>query len=118
MVVKSNQGEIVAKEIETFIKSLRPELNPQAIFHENYVRRGTIFEIGEVGILLNQDAIKALIDTTIDMLRSLSIRQAKSYMYVDDIVIDYNSSKQMMRIKRNPDQISSSPVLHPTLYGS
>lgn len=116
MLIKENQGQSVAQEVESFIKGLNPELNPKAIFHTNYVRKGTIFEIGEVGILLNEDAVRSLIDATLDILRNLSIRQAKSYMYVDDIVVDYNNSNQMMRIKRAPDQMSSQPEDHFATY--
>jgi len=107
MVIQDNQGEAVAQAVEEFIISLNSELSPKAIFHPNYVRQGTIFEIGEAGILLNNDAILSLVDTTLDMLRNLSIRQAKSYMYVDKVVVDYNNSNQMMRIKRTPEQIAT-----------
>lgn len=111
MIIKDNQGETVAKAVEDFIKSLKNNSNlmPEATFHPNYVRKGTIFEVGEAGILLNEDAMKVLIETTLDMLRDLSIRQAKAYMYVDELVVDYNNSNQMMRIKRTSDQISPQP---------
>jgi len=109
MIIKDNQGEAIAKIIGEFIQALNPSLNSKATFHPNYVRKGTIFDIGEVGILLNQDAIQALVDTTLEMVKNLSIRQAKSYMYVDEVVVDYNNSSQMMRIKRTPDQISIKP---------
>ncbi|WP_119342628.1 type I-Fv CRISPR-associated protein Cas7fv [Facilibium subflavum] len=107
MVIEDNQGESIAQKVESFIKTLNPERNPKAVFHPNYVRKGTIFEVGEVGILLNSDAVRSLIDVTLEMLHNLSIRQAKAYMYVDKIEVDYNNSNQMMRIKRTPDQISS-----------
>ena len=116
MVIKDGQGEVLAKEIEGFIKSLNSELNPKASFHTNYVRKGTIFEVGEAGILLNEDAVQALIETTLEMLGNLSIRQAKSYMYVDEIVVDYNDSNQMMRIKRTPEQIALQPESHFATY--
>lgn len=116
MVIKDNQGHDVAQAIEDYIKRLNPELNPKAIFHPNYVRKGTIFEIGEAGILLNEDAIRILIETTLDMLRNLSIRQAKAYMYVDELVADYNDSNQMMRIKRAPVQTSPQPGDHFSTY--
>lgn len=116
MVIKDNQGETVAKAVEDFIKSLNPELNPKAVFHPNYVRKGTIFEVGEAGILLNEDAVQSLIDTSLEMLRNLSIRQAKAYMYVDELVVDFNDSNQMMRIKRSPDQIMSQPREHFATY--
>ena len=57
-----------------------------------------------------------LIETTLNMIRNLSIRQAKSYMYVDDLVADYNNSSQMMRVKRTPDQISLHPQGHFATY--
>tara|TARA_R110002124_G_scaffold122423_2_gene281011 strand:- start:6392 stop:7336 length:945 start_codon:yes stop_codon:yes gene_type:complete len=116
MVILDNQGDVVAQAVEDFIKSLNPEMNPKANFHPNYVRKGTIFEIGEAGILLNEDAMHILIETTLNMIRNLSIRQAKSYMYVDDLVADYNNSSQMMRVKRTPDQISLHPQGHFATY--
>jgi len=109
MKINDNQGEAVAQAVEEFIQSLNPGLSPQAQFHTDYFRKGSIFEICEVGILLNQDAMQALVDKSIEMIKNLSIRQAKSYMYVDEVVTDFNNSNQMMRIKRSPDQISREP---------
>jgi hypothetical protein len=106
MVIKTGQGEEIAQAVQEYIQSLNPNLNPQATFHENYVRGGTIFEEGENGILLNDDAVKALIEYTLQMITELSIRQAKSYMYVDEILVDYNDSHKMMRIKRSEGDIS------------
>lgn len=116
MIIKEDQGEAVAKEVENFIKFLNPKGNPKAIFHERYVRKGTIFEIGETGILLNQDAIQILIEETINRIKNLSIRQAKSYMYVDDVTIDYNDSNKMMRIKRSPEDIDQTPKSDYAVY--
>ncbi len=110
MQIKEGQGEEVAKNIEGFIQQLAPELKPKAAFHQNYVRKGTIFDEGENGILLNQDAIKALVLFTLNLIRELSIRQAKSYMYVDELTVDYNDSNKMMRIKRDESDISSQPI--------
>tara|TARA_R110001599_G_scaffold43846_6_gene131059 strand:+ start:5265 stop:6221 length:957 start_codon:yes stop_codon:yes gene_type:complete len=109
MGIKAGQGKSVAQAVQDFIQSLNPKLKPVATFHENYVRRGTIFEEGEVGILLNQDAIQVLVDSTIELIGELSIRQAKSYMYVDDVLVDYNDSNKMMRIKRDENSISVTP---------
>ncbi len=106
MEIKESQGDEVAGTINQYIQSLNSELSPQAIFHPNYVRKGTIFEEGEVGILLNDDAMKALIEHTLDKIRNLSIRQAKSYMYVDEVIVDYNDSPKMMRIKNDEGAIS------------
>jgi len=109
MSIKAGQGEEVAKAVQDFIQSLNEARNPVATFHKNYVRRGTIFEEGEVGILLNQDAIQSLLECTIDLIGDLSIRQAKSYMYVDDVVVDYNDSNKMMRIKQEENSVSEVP---------
>ena len=109
MIIKEGQGEKVAELVQQYIQSLNPALTPQATFHENYVRNGTIFEEGENGIMLNQDAIQILVDETIRKIQELSIRQAKAYMYVDNVEVDYNDSTKMMRIKRNPEQINSHP---------
>lgn len=109
MVIKDNQGEAVAQQVQSFIQSLAPNRNPKATFHSNYVRKGTIYEQGEVGILLDQDAIDILVQTTLEMIHNLSIRQAKGYVYVDSLEVDYNDSNKMMRIKRNPDEVSSQP---------
>ena len=43
------------------------------------------------------------------MLRNLSIRQAKGYMYVDDLEVDYNDSTKMMRFKNtNAESVNPS----------
>jgi hypothetical protein len=109
MQIKQGQGEEVAKLIQDFIQSLNPALSPKAIFHENYVRKGTIFEEGENGILLNEDAIQILVEHTLSLISELSIRQAKSYMYVDELLVDFNDSSKMMRIKRDESEISPEP---------
>tara|TARA_R110001592_G_scaffold347466_2_gene641007 strand:+ start:2809 stop:3756 length:948 start_codon:yes stop_codon:yes gene_type:complete len=105
MVIKEGQGEEVAASVQAFIQSLNTGLKPIATFHNNYVRRGTIFEEGECGILLNDEAVQALIEETLSRLSDLSIRQAKGYMYIDQITVDYNDSNKMMRIKRNESEI-------------
>lgn len=109
MVIKEGQGEEVAEAVQSFIKTLNPSLNPVAAFHSNYVRKGTIFEEGECGILLNDDAVKALVEQTLSRIAELSIRQAKGYMYVDEITVDYNDSHKMMRIKRDESEIVTEP---------
>lgn len=116
MIIKDNEGEKVANEIEKFIKNLDPSRNPKAIFHENYVRSGTIFEEGEVGILLDNEAIDILAKETLRMIQDLSIKQAKGYMYVDSVEVDYNDSNKMMRIKRDKNSITSEPKTNYASY--
>jgi len=110
MEIKSGEGEEVAKLIEEYIASLDTKgRSPKATFHENCVRNGTIFEEGENGVLLNDDAVAILIEETLRMISELSIRQAKSYMYVDEMIVDYNDSSQMMRVKHEDDSVNSRP---------
>ena len=118
MTINEGQGEPIATEISDFIRTLNSNasLSPQAIFHINYVRKGTIFEEGEVGILLNNDAIDVLVSYMLERLDDLSIRQAKGYMYVDKITVDYNDSNKMMRIKRDPSSISQTQELPYATY--
>lgn len=104
MVIKAGDGDKIAQTIQAFIKTLAPQREPKASFHTNYVRKGTIFQEGEVGILLDNTAIDILVCETLSMLKDLNIKQAKGYMYVEEIDVDYNDSNKMMRIKRNPDQ--------------
>ena len=111
MEIKEGEGEEVAKLVESYIQSLDSTRTPKATFHKNCVRNGTIFEEGENGILLNDDAVAILIDETLRKLGDLSIRQAKSYMYVDEVMVDYNNSSKMMRIKNDEGSIT------PTLKG-
>ena len=118
MIIKEGEGEKVAESVQDYIKSLDPTRNPKAVFNKNYVRAGTIFEEGEVGILLDNEAIDILIHETIRMISELSIRQAKGYMYVEEVTVDYNDSHKMMRIKRDPNQISETPNTNYAVYFS
>jgi hypothetical protein len=109
MVVKDGEGEKIAEAVQAFIKGLDPTRTPKAVFHPNYVRGGSIFEEGEVGILLDNEAVDILIKEALRMINELSIRQAKGYMYVDTVLADYNDSHKMMRIKRNESEIAEEP---------
>ncbi|MBK6618198.1 MAG: hypothetical protein IPG31_07470 [Nitrosomonas sp.] len=116
MTIKEGEGEKIAEAVQNFIKSLDSARNPKAIFNKNYVRGGTIFEEGEVGILLDNEAIDILIQETLRMIDELSIRQAKGYMYADSVLVDYNDSHKMMRIKRSESDISETPEANYAVY--
>lgn len=116
MLIKEGEGEKIAETVQKFIKSLDPTKEPKAIFHKNYVRNGTIFNEGEVGILLDNTAIDILVKETLTMLEELVIKQAKGYMCVDTIEVDYNDSHKMMRIKRHPDQVNPEPQVDYAIY--
>lgn len=115
MIIKDNQGEAVAQQVQDFIQSLDPSRSPKATFHANYVRLGTIYEQGEAGILLDDTAIDILVKTTLEMIQELVIRQAKGYMYVDCVEVDYNDSNKMMRIKRH-GETSPTPTTNYAVY--
>lgn len=116
MIIKDNQGYEIAQKVQDFIQSLDPSRTPKATFHANYVRKGTIYEQGEVGILLDDVAIDILVQTTLDLIGELFIRQAKGYMYVDELSVDYNDSNKMMRIKRTPEQANPQKMSDYAVY--
>lgn len=104
-----NKGMIpeLTSAIEGYLNDLNldKKLNPKAVYHSNYVRRGSVFSEGEEGILLNSDAISLLVEESLTRLKNLIIRQAKGYLYVDELKVDYNDSNMAMRIKRDADSI-------------
>lgn len=116
MIIKEGEGEKIAETVQAFIQQLDPSRQPKAIFDANYVRKGTIFEEGEVGILLDNTAIDILVNETLNLLRELSIKQAKGYMYVESVEVDYNDSNKMMRIKRSPEQANLEPQMDYAVY--
>ncbi len=116
MIIKEGEGEKIAETVQAFIQQLDASRQPKAVFHANYVRKGTIFEEGEVGILLDNTAIDILVNETLNLLRELSIKQAKGYMYVESVDVDYNDSNKMMRIKRSPEQANLEPQMDYAVY--
>jgi hypothetical protein len=116
MIVDEKGGLSIADKIVQFIKTIDDTKNPQAIFHKNYVRNGTIFNNGEAGILLNQDAISILVEFMLESIKRLTIRQGKGYMTVTDILVDYNNSGKMMRIKKDENLINQEPVGEYAIY--
>lgn len=90
-----------AKELATKLKTFLAALSdsdknhqPEVIYNKNFVRRGSIYSGGESGLLLNEDAIDVCVNQMLNLLEGLVIRQAKGYMYVDSIELDYNNSEK------------------------
>ena len=111
MINSHKEGKEIAEKITSFINEFGHTDKAFADYHENYVRQGAIFDIGEEGILLNDEAIDILVNETLERIKDLSIRQAKGYMYVDSVDVDYNdgsSGKDMFRIKDKIDSICES----------
>lgn len=118
LVISNNtEGEKLAKEITDFLNDFSIENNesPKAEYG-NYVRLGTIYEEPEVGILLNQSAIKILVSLMIELIKDLSINQAKGWMSVDSVKIDYNDSNKMMRIVKTPNDIEEDLINDFAIY--
>lgn len=103
------EGKEIACQLKEYLSEISGKKDVEVTYHNNYVRRGTIYDEGEAGVLLNDAAIDVLVNETLDLIKNLSIRQAKGYMYVDDIEVDYNDGvgKNMMRIKHSPEQVHS-----------
>lgn len=108
MIVNNHQeGREVAEAITSYLQKLSGKNLAQATYHENYVRCGSIYAEGEQGVLLNDQAIDVLVNETLSLIRDLTIRQGKGYLYVDEIEVDYNDGigKNMMRIKHSREKI-------------
>lgn len=102
-ITTNKEGEKLAKKIEEYISSLdHADGDIKAEYSSNWIRKGTIFADGQKGILLNEKAVDTLIKQMLSMIETLSFTQAKGYMNVDSLEVDYNdftSAKQMFRIK-------------------
>ncbi|QER40124.1 hypothetical protein F2A31_10530 [Acinetobacter suaedae] len=115
---KDNTGDKIAQRIQDFIKSLDPSREPKAIFNEKYARKGSIYKEYEAGVLLDNTAIDILVNEMLKMLEELVIKQAKGYMCVDTVEVDYNDSHKMMRIKQPKlqGQVNSEPLTDYAIY--
>lgn len=101
------EGEKLAKELTDFIKSLDPSYKGEVLAeYGSYSRIGSIYNEAEVGILLNDSAIDILVKLMLEMLENLSFTQAKNWMSVDKLTVDYNDSNSMFRILKSLDSIS------------
>jgi len=115
----TDEGVELAQKLTEFLHAFEGCSNAaEAVYHKNYVRVGSIYHYGEAGILLNDEAINILVQQTKSLLENLTIRQAKGYMYVDQVEVDYNdgsSGRDMMRLKSgnsspNPDKKSKYAI--------
>lgn len=76
-------------------------MNPVAEYNECWVRDGSLMAIGEAGILLNNDALFILVKYFEKLLISLFIHQARGWMQIDDLKMDFNDSGKRFRMKPN-----------------
>lgn len=98
----------LAKDITEMLDYIKEDenLSPNANFESCYVRKGSFLDVGEAGILLNGDACYILVNYLIDNIRNLYIHQAKSWLRVDQVLVDYNDSKKPFRIKGSESDIN------------
>lgn len=86
--------------IEGFLRELDETLDPKVTYHDKYMRIGSVYrEQTQAGLLLNDDAIKIIVNETIKRLEDFSFRQAQGYMVAQELTVDYNNSNQTLRIK-------------------
>lgn len=90
-VVSEAQGQLLAEHVSQFLQDLSGNPEAKAEFLTNARRHGSFSKVGEAGLLLNQAALGALVEETLDLIRNLYIRQSKGYLRVDEVVVDYNS---------------------------
>jgi len=109
-ITTNKEGEQLAIKIENYIKSLdNSNKEVRATYNEKYVRVGTIFADGQKGILLNDAGIDVLVKKLLSMLEALAFNQAKGFMFVDSVKVDYNnfsSPNQMFRLIKNESNIN------------
>ncbi|WP_434353402.1 type I-Fv CRISPR-associated protein Cas7fv [Psychrobacter sp. HD31] len=112
IITTDKEGKELATKLESYIKSLEfAKGEIKAEYHKNWKRKGTIFAEGQKGILLNGNAINALVQQMISMIENLGFNQAKGFMYVENVEVDYNdfsNPKDMFRIKTGNHQTNTT----------
>ena len=91
-------GQALAQNITAYLQALAPAgLQPAARFVTKAVRAGAVHQLGEAGILLNDDALRLLCAEVTELLQTLYIRQGKGYVQMQSLVVDYNDSGRVFR---------------------
>lgn len=108
LVLKNEkEGIELAKELTNFIASLDPSVSSSVnVEYGDFVRVGTIYDEPEKGLLLNEAAVSILVDLMLEMIEDLSIKQAKGWLSVSSMEVDYNDSSSMMRIIKDPQAVT------------
>lgn len=91
-------GHALAEKITAYLQALSPAgLQPAARFVKKAVRVGAVQQLGEAGILLNDDALRLLCAEVTELLQNLYIRQGKGYVQMQSVLVDYNTSGKVFR---------------------
>lgn len=97
------KGHEVAAHITQFLTDLAPHgLAPKAEFIKKAVRIGSVSQVGDAGVLLNDDAIRVVVSQVRELIGSLCIRQGKGYLQVTDVVVDHNNGSRVFRCEGDP----------------
>lgn len=120
LVLKNDKsGEELAKELSDFIASLDTVNGSKVnVEYGDFIRVGSIYNEPEKGLLLNEDAVSILVELMIEMIEELSIKQAKGWLSVSSFDIDYNDSKSMMRIIKDPQSVETEKDTEYAVYYS
>lgn len=111
--VSIGTGTALAQDITAYLQALAPAgLKPAARFVKKAVRMGAVNQLGEAGIVLNDDALRLLCAEVTELLQTLYIRQGKGYLQMQSVLVDYNASGKVFRAEggnkavaeSNPDQ--------------
>lgn len=97
------RGQLVAAGISEFLTDIaKPGQTPEARFVKKTQRIGAVVKVGDAGILLNDDALRVVIDQVVELISGLYIRQGKGYLQVTDVLVDYNDSNRAFRCETDP----------------
>lgn len=97
------KGNAVAERITQFLTDIAKDGQvPEARFVRKVVRVGSVSQSGDAGILLNDDALRVVIDQIKDLIESLYIRQGKGFLQVVDVLVDYNDGNRVFRAESDP----------------
>lgn len=102
--IDENGVKQIAEDISSVLKETSSDLGlnlePLAEYDQCWVRDGSLMDIGEAGILLNNDAVLVLVKYFEYLLSNLYIHQARGWMKVNRVCFDYNDGDHL-RIKEN-----------------
>lgn len=95
------EGLALSEHVTQYLQDISGREDAKAEFVTNAVRTGTFVKEGEAGLLLNDAAMDVAIQETLELLRTLYVRQAKGFLRVDEVLVDYNTG-HAFRILKDP----------------
>jgi hypothetical protein len=104
-------GVELAAKITRFLTDIAEENQaPEAKFVKKAVRCGAVSQVGDAGILLNDDAIRVIASQVEQLLQNLYIRQGKGYLQVTSVLVDYNTGGRVFRAEADPGIANAQPT--------